>query len=223
MQLIAAKNISHTLSNTSKMPGKSYSLSAARCKVGSKLRNVKGSVCEGCYAMKGAYIWRPTIEAMSKRMDSLTNPLWVDAMVAQIKRQTFFRWHDSGDLQSIEHLAKICAVAEQTPGTKHWLPTREKAIVKAYKGTIPVNLVIRLSAAMVDGAPPKGSANTSTVHTSDPIGHVCPAERTLKDGVVLSETKYSELKRGHGLDLGHCGDCRACWSPKIENVSYHKH
>jgi len=223
MKLIEAKDISHTLSNTSKMPGKSYSISATRCKVGGKLRQVKGSVCEGCYAMKGAYVWRPTVNAMELRLKSLDNPLWVDAMVAQIKRQTFFRWHDSGDLQSIDHLAKICAVAEKTPATNHWLPTREKGVLKAYKGVIPSNLVVRLSAPMIDGKPPKTSFNTSTVHTSEPIGHVCLAERTLKGGKMLSKAQYKTLKRGHGLDLGHCGDCRACWNTQVANVSYHKH
>ena len=41
------------LSKPSKMPGWAYGLPAKECKTGSKLVNVKGSTCEGCYALKG--------------------------------------------------------------------------------------------------------------------------------------------------------------------------
>jgi len=230
MQLIQAKEIAHTLSNPSKMPGKAYSLPATECHVGARLRGVPGSVCEGCYAMKGAYAWRPTKQAMAKRLASIAHPQWVDAMVAQIKRQQWFRWHDSGDLQSVAHLAKIVAVAEQTPNTSHWLPTREKAIVKAYGragGTFPSNLVVRVSGAMVDGNAPKGFSNTSTVYESgDVIGKGCIAYRTKANGDVVSESEFQALKKAKALkdaDLGHCGDCRACWDARVQNVSYHKH
>ena len=47
----------NVLSSTSKMPSKSFGFGAQRCLVGSKLRNVKGSTCENCYAMKGAFTW----------------------------------------------------------------------------------------------------------------------------------------------------------------------
>ena len=44
------------LSRPSKMPSYAWSISARRCNVGSKLAKVKGSVCEGCYALKGRYM-----------------------------------------------------------------------------------------------------------------------------------------------------------------------
>ena len=37
------------------MPGKSISLSAEKCITGSKLAKIKDTVCEDCYALKGAY------------------------------------------------------------------------------------------------------------------------------------------------------------------------
>jgi len=117
----------------------------------------------------------------------------------------FHRWHDSGDLQSVDHLAKICEVARLTPKIKHWLPTRELAFVKAYQaagGVVPRNLVIRVSATMVDGPATKAWATTSTVHhASKAQGRTCPAPS--QDNA--------------------CGDCRACWNPRVKNVSYHKH
>ena len=39
----------------SKMPGTSYGISAHDCITGAKLAKVQGSVCHGCYALKGNY------------------------------------------------------------------------------------------------------------------------------------------------------------------------
>ena len=68
------------------MPGLSYSLPAWECKTGAKLAKIKGSVCNGCYAMKGNYTRYPAIKAAQYvRLKAITDPRWVDAMVAQIK------------------------------------------------------------------------------------------------------------------------------------------
>jgi len=45
------------LSNTSKMPCKSWGIPATKCITGKKLNKIAGSVCNGCYALKGAYSW----------------------------------------------------------------------------------------------------------------------------------------------------------------------
>jgi hypothetical protein len=193
-----------TLSNPSKMPGKGTSTPASKCITGTKLRDVKGSVCEGCYAFeRGAYAWENVQQALefrhSRVIDSRDNPgPWINGMVKLIWNQKYFRWHDSGDLQGVWHLANICEVARLTPHVKHWLPTREYRMVKDYLGTIPENLVVRLSAHMVDGPAPATDLPTSTVVTR---GQTCPAS-----------TQNNE-----------CGDCRACWSPEVKNVSYKKH
>ena len=85
-----AKKITGSMTRTSKMPGLSYSLPAWECQVGSKLRAVKGSVCSGCYALKGNYTRYPAIKrAQYYRLASLMDPRWTTAMVAQIKRQNF--------------------------------------------------------------------------------------------------------------------------------------
>ena len=44
------------ISQTSKMPCSSWSLSAFWCKNGSKLNLIKNSSCYGCYALTGNYI-----------------------------------------------------------------------------------------------------------------------------------------------------------------------
>ncbi len=198
------------LSKPSKMPGSAYSIPATVCKTGAKLRNVKGSVCEHCYALKGRYMFNNVQSALKRRLATIESPTWTANMATAINNQPFFRWHDSGDIQSVQHLHKIAEVCRATPGTKHWLPTREKRMVKQYLrgNTLPRNLCVRISAAMVDGSAPKVASdfnrfqNTSTVHNSKPAqGHQCPAP-----------------KQGNT-----CGDCRACWDDKVQNVSYGKH
>mgnify|MGYP006435632319 FL=1 len=196
-----AKKITQSLTRTSKMPGLSYSLPAWACQTGSKLRKIEGTPCFSCYALKGNYIRYPKIkEVQYKRLDSITNPLWVEAMAVQIKNQKYFRWHDAGDIQSVEHLRKIFAVAILTPNTRHWLPTQErKYLLEVDPKEVPDNLIIRLSGAKVDGAAPKAWPHTSTVVTDGKP--TCPS----------------------GTQGNKCLDCRACWNKDIKNVSYGKH
>ena len=102
-----AIKITDSFTKTSKMPGLSYSLPAWECKTGSKLRKIKGSVCASCYALKGNYTRYKAIKAAQYvRLEALKDQRWIAAMVAQIIRQKFFRWHDAGDIQSPEHLQK---------------------------------------------------------------------------------------------------------------------
>jgi hypothetical protein len=122
------------LSKPGKMPGWSIGIPAAECNTGSKLRLIPDSVCSTCYALKGCYV------------KALKNKLWVYAMVTLInsKKSDVFRWHDSGDVQDLEHLRKIFEVCRQTPTKRHWMPTKE-AWIKPYLKEKPANLVIRLS------------------------------------------------------------------------------
>jgi len=196
-----AKQLTGSLTRTSKMPGLSYSISAWRCKTGAKLRKIPGSVCAGCYALKGNYTRYPAIrEAQNLRMQKLKNKKWVEAMATQVKRQKFFRWHDAGDIQSVEHLQKIFEVCKLTPDTQHWIPTREAQFLKDIDpATVPANLIIRMSSHMVDQGPVKFWPWTSTVTSKG--GATCPAP-----------------KQG-----GKCQDCRACWTRSISNINYGKH
>jgi hypothetical protein len=127
-----AIKITDSFTKTSKMPGLSYSLPAWECQTGAKLRKVPTSPCFGCYALKGNYTRYPAIKAAQyRRLASITNPLWVEAMAAKIKNQKWFRWHDAGDVQSHEHMAKILKVVKLTPDTNHWMPTQERPYLPA--------------------------------------------------------------------------------------------
>jgi len=198
-----AEAICGTLSQPSKMPCQAYSIPATACLVGSVLHQLEGTTCRKCYARKGRYALTNVKTAMEKRLSSLTHPYWVDAIVLLIgkTKSDFFRWHDSGDLQSLQHLINIVEVANRLPSVRFWLPTREAGTVRIYLatfGSFPTNLLVRVSAAMVDGPPPKAFPHTSTVVTS---GASCPAPSTGNK----------------------CDTCRACWDPAVPNVSYQEH
>jgi len=194
-----ATAITGGLSKPSKMPGPAHNLPAWNCITGGKLQAVKGSVCAGCYAMKGRYRFKNVRAALDRRLQALTDPRWVDAMTALITGEPWFRWHDSGDIQSAQHLKNIFEVCNRTPDTKHWLPTREVKFLKLIDpATVPANLIIRISSHMIDQGPVKHWPWTSTVVTS---GRTCPAP-----------------EQGNS-----CGSCRACWDRSTPNVAYGKH
>jgi hypothetical protein len=187
------------LSKPSKMPGWSIGIPAKECNTGSKLVNVKGSVCEGCYALKGCYVFAVVQKAQYKRLEAIQHPDWVLAMATLInsKKPDVFRWHDSGDVQDVQHLEKIFEVCRLTPNKRHWMPTRE-AWIKDHMHAAPANLVIRFSSPMVDQGPVKSWPNTSTVSTKS---RTCPAPDNNNE----------------------CGSCRACWDPLVKNIEYGKH
>lgn len=203
-----------TLSDTSKMPCKSWSVTATACRTGSKLAQVAGSVCHGCYALKGFYRMPNVASTLHNRLSLMAEKGWVDAMIDKIsteEKSGFFRWFDSGDIQSLKNLKDIVRIALALPQIKFWLPTKEYGIVSEYfelYGPFPENLTVRLSAYMVDKAGPNALADdlgltTSEVHSenSAPVGFACPSS-----------------KQGN-----KCLDCRACWNPAVKTVVYRLH
>lgn len=222
MTLKAAMEVGGKVSNrNSKMPGTTFAISPSKCLVGGKLAKLKGSVCHRCYALKFEKM-RPSVRMgyasnFDKAVSGIANdPVrWAEAVAFQINHYAInsgvnnHRWFDAGDLQSVAMLYAICLVCELTPNVDHWLPTREAKIVDEYMATygrvLPSNLTVRVSSVMIGDKPIMRWANTSTVHRKDepaPQGsHVCPAS-----------------KQG-----GSCGECRACWSRDVINVSYPLH
>ena len=209
-----ASEITGSVTQTSKMPCKSYSLPTEACITGAKLARDKSSICGNCYANKGFYkMYAKTIKPVqNKRLESINHPDWVSAMVTLIGNDSYFRWHDSGDLQGVDHLRKIAQITIALPKTLFWLPTREYGIVKQYiglYGALPDNLIVRLSAFYVDRPViiPKslqGYSNilASNVHDkSAPVGMPCNAPN----------------------QGGECKDCRACWNKDVKAVSYGMH
>lgn len=201
-----ANSLTGGLSYTSKMPCPSWGISALKCKTGNKLAEVPGSVCSDCYARKFRYLFKNVIGTHSRRLELFGGPKWVDAMTHLIYPHPLFRWFDSGDLQDVDMLDKIIKVVRNTDLTTHWMPSREHGIVGSWVrrfGKLPHNLVLRLSAYMIDGKPPTRLAKslgclTSTVSVDD---WTCPAHLTNNS----------------------CGKCRCCWRKDVPNVAYKLH
>ena len=192
-----ANKITGGLSAPGKMPEGSYNLPASACQTGAKLREIPDTPCYKCYAFKGRYNFPNVKNALAKRLKSLDHPQWVEAMTTLVKNKKHFRWHDSGDIQSVKHLINIFEVCKNTPATKHWLPTQERKYLPL--GSYPKNLVIRLSNAKNHSK--HGNAWTHWSTVVDKGFHSCPAQ---SQGNV-------------------CGTCRACWSRDVKHGTYPKH
>lgn len=203
------------LSIPSKMPGFAYGIPAQACKLGAILARKVGSVCHSCYALKGCYVFPVVKKAQENRLRILLKDLhaWKRAMITLLDMKyrrkvgdaRVFRFHDSGDLQSVEHLSAIVDIAKCLPTIRFWLPSRELATVREWLAShpegFPANLIVRVSATMVgknNGPLPKGTVG-STVGTGQ--GYACPA-------------------RNQG---NNCRSCRACWDKNVESVDYPLH
>lgn len=198
-------------SNT-KMPGTSYGLSAQACITGRKLAKISGSVCESCYWDR-IEKFKPSVNLGSAKRTTAINwliannyqPLLIKALTARIRAklgdEIYHRWHDGGDLQSYEHYLLLIELARQMPDVNFWLPTKELKIINQFKGELPNNFSVRLSAPKVDSQLKGIPINSSSVWTVQPLGVNCPAQG----------------------NQGKCGTCRNCWNTSIKTISYHKH
>lgn len=153
----------------------------------------------------------PNVKAvLEKRFQSIGKSKWVSAMTIAIRtyeKSGFFRWHDSGDIQSVKHLSDICQIAKNLPDIQFWLPTREYSIVSAYVkqyGDFPSNLTVRLSSLMINGNAPSGIAKVLGLTTSG----------------VSKDNSFSCPASNQG---NKCLSCRACWDKSVKNVSYKLH
>ena len=192
------------LGKTSKMRGYSFGLDARNCITGSKLRKIENSVCSKCYALKGNFNFPSVRKGKATNLKHLESDYFVYVMTYQLQDMKYFRWFDSGDIPNMKALEKIVEIAKNTPDTKHWLPTREIKLIQDFlkKDKFPKNLTVRVSAPMIDGKPPKGFKNTSTVHRDQKaVGFDCPS-------------RFQE---------NQCLNCTACWDKRIKNVSYKAH
>jgi hypothetical protein len=217
------------ISKPAKMPGPSYNLTTSVCHIGGKLRNVKGSVCEGCYADgRGRYGFDSVYDAGMRRLgrvrqalkDDRFRALYIEAFTALITGKGWMRWHDAGDIISTEHLALIADIAKATPDVKHWLPTKEYGRVTRFMvdRKIPANLTVRVSGYMVDEAAPKvakGLVTSTVTMNTKGKGRSCPAVKhhTSCDGIPMADSK---------ADAVHPA-CRACWNRRVKNVDYGLH
>lgn len=197
------------LSKTAKLGTKSWSLQAIETCPGSKDAN--GNLvpaCSGCYATTGCYNFPDTKAVRADNKEDAKRAGWVPDMIAALKKQTHFRWFDSGDMYSLELAEKIYSVMKATPTTKHWLPTRMakfpkfQAVIQRMQ-TLP-NVMVRFSSDAVDGTYTPGVHGSTII----PEGMAVPA------GVTVCHAPSQG---------GKCLDCRACYDKQVPVIGYIAH
>ncbi len=98
---------------------------------GTSCPGAKGAeVCEGCYAKKGMYRFPVVKNVREHNKQDYHRDNWVDDMVKEVSKYDYFRWFDSGDIETPELATKIRQVVSATQGVKHWIPTRSDKILK---------------------------------------------------------------------------------------------
>lgn len=213
----------------SKILGSTFSTDPFQCKVGEKLASVENSTCSKCYARKLAKVYPSARKSWENNLnlfreaekDSYNLVKWCESIAYQIlqisvsklkaKKQgaSLHRWFSSGDLDNLNMLKAIVYICKLTPSVSHWLPTREKALIRQYLNTnlegFPKNLNVRISDTMIDQVNFNESlagVTFSSVHTDKVIkGHECKAIN----------------------NSGSCGSCTMCWDKTVIRVSYKKH
>jgi hypothetical protein len=200
------------ISITSKLDGiRSWSLQALDTCPGSiESPGVLVDACKGCYATTGNYNY-PNVKAPREYNRTDWQRLdWCDDMVAELERDRYFRWLDSGDLYSLALAEKVLEVMQRTPWVKHWLPTRmhkfpKFRMVLDQMQALP-NVSVRFSADSINGEYIQG------LHGSV-IG---PSAETYQDRPGTALCRAYE----HG---GKCNGCRACWDKSIDLICYPAH
>jgi len=219
IDLREALRITGGLSNPSKMPGYAWGVPAHACITGNKLREVPGSVCSKCNVYdRGRFVFPTVKTAYQRRLDGIWDPLWTEAMCLILNNSVaigcpYFRWFDSGDLQSHEMLKNILSVVIATPTIHHWLQTKEKKLVREAQRQhyIPNNLTIRVSAPMIDG-----DTNIGFSHVSRVLGKQHKADWPRLVGTNHSLSYHCPAP----LQGNQCGNCRACWDRSIKVVNF---
>lgn len=163
--------------------------------------------CKGCYATTGNYRY-PNVKAPREFNKTDWQRLeWADDMVAELEKDRFFRWFDSGDVYSLALAEKMLEVMQRTPWCKHWLPTR------MYKFPKFRNVLTRMQAL----------PNVSVRFSSDSVmGEYIPGTH---GSVIVPDASFktkAQLCKAyeHG---GKCNKCRACWDKSVPVIAYPAH
>ena len=201
----------------SAMPCPSFSIPREYCPRGKVLRTQPGTICSVCYGGRGNYFWPSVKAAQQRRAERLMfSSRFVEMFVIALKRMTFFRFFDCGDIPNLCCLERIMAVAKQCPWCRFWIPTREFNTVGAYvdaHGGFPENVNVRISADYLDKMPecvPNGCTFSTVVTLKNPDGFP-GAHRCLP----TFEDRVCEKCEEAG--------CRACWDRNVPHVCYKRH
>jgi len=198
------------ISVTSKLDGiRSWSLQALETCPGSiAAPGELVDACKGCYATTGNYRFENVKAPRRHNKEDWQRLAWCDDMVAELNKDRFFRWFDSGDMYTLALAEKILEVMKRTPWVSHWLPTRMYKFPKfrqvlAEMQALP-NVSVRFSSDSITGDYKK------KLHGSV----IIPTAADIKPGMTLCRAYENE---------GKCSGCRACYDKKVKVIAYPAH
>ena len=197
------------LSKTAKLGTFSWSLQAIDTCPGSI--GADGNLvpaCSGCYATTGCYNFPDTKKVRADNKAQWKSDSFIADFIHALRKQTHFRWFDSGDMYALELAEKMYQIMVQTPHVKHWLPTRMYKFKKfqdilAKMQALP-NVMVRFSSDNIDGSYIKG------VHGS----------------TILPDESYADSETfvcSAPSQGGKCLDCRACYDKSVKVIGYIAH
>lgn len=218
-----ANSIIGGLTRTTKMPCYSYSIPAQYCRKGSRYRLDPCSVCHVCYAFeRGNYTW-PTVKNAQQRrygillniltseVNSLQEEMFIDAFKVLLKKERWFRWHDSGDVINGRHLDLIFKICEETPYVSHRLPTKEDDTlvnILSLGRSVPKNVNIQTSSPFLN-------EKMERIRTFQ----IATAYSGCNDAYESGDfTCPATIPHGDST----CGDCRKCWDNLVD-IAYIQH
>ena len=241
-------------SSPGKMINQTYSLPTHMCKVGGRLREVPGSVCHNCYAHPAdgssqgyTYAMNNVQRHLLRNYDALKRDphRWASALASKqyginsvAPRDGLFpefRWHDSGDADSPEHLALMAAIADSNPDIFNWLPTREwestRKLMNA-RSTLPPNMAMRLSIPHIDQTLDNDLNEQRGVPLMEQkyLDMLEEFPQLLTTGVV-SDKKLARNRddiclvsdKSQGKKTCMDAQCDACYKPSVPNVDFVVH
>ena len=159
------------ISVTSKLDGvRSWSLEALETCPGSiAAPGQLVDACAGCYATTGNYRFANVKAPRAHNKKDWQRLAWSDDMVAELEKDTYFRWFDSGDMYTLALAEKILEVMRRTPWVKHWMPTRMYKFPKFRQVLTDMqalkNVSVRFSSDSITGEYTKGLHGSVIVPT----------------------------------------------------------
>jgi len=175
-------------------------------------------VCKSCYATKGMYRFPNTKAVRQHNKADYMRDGWVEDMVKEVNKYDYFRWFDSGDIETPELAQKIYRVIASTPHCKHWVPTRSDKVADIDK------YLTRITTS--DSEPSHYHhesiaylKNVSLRPSADNIGLNNNERPGVKSFVIRPEEIFEAKKQGiHVCPVGinpnqkSCDTCTACYT-----------
>ena len=193
------------LSNTSKMPGKSWELPAVLSCPGAVV--APGSICAKCYGKRGHYPCPNVKNALLRRWQwfkDCSDDEFHEAMVEALDNERWFRVNSNGDFPNVGAIYRWVRLATALPHVHFWVATRTWhlpwMLTALRKLADCPNVTVRPSSLFFNAPAPRvhGLHAGTTASTG---GYNCPSS----------------------LQGGSCGMCRACWVSKSLPITYKKH